>query len=61
MQPILIHYDNGDSQATECNGTRAEIERYYIGQQVNFGDRGDGAHDADDLHRVVRVEFLTES
>lgn len=56
MRPIRLTYSNGRVSETEINGTEAEIRQYYLGQWFNFGDTD--SHPADDMQKVVSVEFL---
>lgn len=51
MRPIRVHYDDGQVEETNINGTRREIEAYYIGQAFEFDE-------SKPTHTAVRVEFL---
>jgi hypothetical protein len=37
MKTIKVIYSNGDYTITKANGTREEIEAYYIGNVFNIG------------------------
>lgn len=51
---VKVYFSNGNYLFTEINGTKEEIERYYVGQVFNVGF-GEG----DNLQTAVRVEFLS--
>lgn len=52
MRTIKVMCDNGDSIVTNINGTKSEIEDYYIGNIFNIGTYEDC------LVKAVSVEFL---
>ena len=56
MRAIRVHYADGTMIETNINGTNTDINRYYLGQNVNLGDGADG----DRMVKAVRVEFLDE-
>lgn len=49
---IKVVLENGDSFCTKVNGTKADIEKYYVGMIFNVGVVDD------DMQRCVSVEFL---
>jgi hypothetical protein len=49
---IKVVLENGDSFYTKVNGTKADIEKYYVGTIFNVGTIND------DMQRCVGVEFL---
>jgi len=56
MKTILVTYHDGYTTETNINGTKEEIEEYYIGKRFNFGDND---FNEDDLIRVaVDVKIL---
>lgn len=58
MSTVKVTFEDGRSLTTDINGTREEILAYYFGPDAvfNFGDTDE--HPADDLRRVVAVQFL---
>lgn len=50
---IVVHWADGSTMPTRINGTRAEIEKYYVGRTFNVGS---GEHDR--MLKAVRVDFL---
>lgn len=55
MMTVKVLYDNGDSVVTSINGTRSDIQAYYIGQTFNIG-----AGDQDLLAVGVDVVFYDD-
>jgi hypothetical protein len=53
MELIRVTYSDGDTTETEINGSRREIERYYLGEAFNVGLGPD-----DNIQTAVKVEFL---
>lgn len=53
MKTIRVSFNNGDFLITSINGTREEIEKYYLGNFFNIG-RGE----SDKITIAVKVEFL---
>lgn len=53
MKTIKVYFSNGDSLITSINGTREEIEKYYLGNSFNLGD---GERDL--MATAEKVEFL---
>lgn len=53
MRSVKVIYANGDSLVTDINGTKSEIEKYYIGRSFNLG-RGEHDH----ITKAVKVIFL---
>jgi len=54
MKTIKVIYSNGDYTITKINGTKDEIEAYYIGNAFNVGIT------SDNLVICTRVEFLND-
>lgn len=48
---VKVVLANGDYWYTRVNGTKEEIEKYYIGTTFNVGT------DMDNMQKCVRVEF----
>lgn len=54
MRPIRVCFaDPAHNYETTVNGTRQEIEAYFVGNALNVGNGGN-----DDVQTPVRVEFL---
>lgn len=53
MKTIRVSYSNGDFLVTSINGTKEEIEKYYLGNFFNIG-RGE----SDKMEKAIKVEFL---
>ena len=51
---IKVHYDDGDTTVTDINGTKQEIENYYLNSESVDYD----ISRPDATHRPVKVEFL---
>jgi len=51
MRPIRVTFANGNTIDTNINGTRASIEKYYVGNWFNLGTVDD------DMQQAVSVEF----
>jgi hypothetical protein len=49
---VKVTFDDGNTITTDINGTKQEIEDYYIGQVFNHG------MEEDDLVYGTSVEFL---
>lgn len=49
---IKVILENGESFYTKVSGTKADIEKYYVGSVFNVGVVND------DMQKCVRVEFL---
>ncbi len=47
---VKVHFDSGDSLATEINGTKEEVENYYLGRVFERSN--------EKSHKVVKVEHL---
>jgi hypothetical protein len=63
MRSIRVHLANGTSYATNINGTRADVVRYFVGQELNMGGLVADATltdvvEVDDMQRVAGVEFI---
>ena len=52
MKEIKVTFENGDYLYTRINGTKEEIERYYIGNYFNIGTV------SDNIQKCVSVEIL---
>lgn len=52
MENIKVYFDNGNTITTSINGTRENIEEYYIDKQFNFGI------DGDKMAKAIRVDFI---
>lgn len=50
---IKIYWSNGDETITEINGTKEEIEKYYLNNEFNIGNGGN-----DLIVTAIKVEFL---
>lgn len=48
---VKVVLANGDYWYTKVNGTKEEIEKYYVGTTFNVGVV------TDDMQKCVRVEF----
>lgn len=53
MRTIKVHFSDGNSLVTAINGTRDEIEKYYLGKYFNLGDG-----EKDKMEKAIRIEFL---
>lgn len=51
VHKIKVVLENGDFFHTKVNGTKEEIEKYYVGTTFNVGVI------TDDMQKCVRVEF----
>ncbi len=58
MTDIRVHFEDGNTITTAINGTRAEIEDYYVGKRFQFGDTEECPRDK--MVKAVRVEFLAD-
>lgn len=56
MKIIKVYFEDGNTLTTKINGTKKEIEKYYIGQAFQFGDTEECPKDK--LVKAVKVEFL---
>lgn len=56
MKTVKVYFEDGNNLTTSINGTKKEIEAYYIGKSFQFGDTEE--HPRDKMVRAVRVEFL---
>ena len=52
MTTIKVIFENDDYLYTKINGTREEIEEYYIGNIFNIGVVNDN------LQKCVSIEFI---
>jgi len=55
MKTATIQFDNGNKLTTSINGTKAEIEKYYLGNTFNLGTGGN-----DQMAKAVSVEIESE-
>jgi hypothetical protein len=56
MKTAKVHFGDGNTLTTSINGTKKEIEAYYIGKSFQFGDTEEKPHDY--MVKAVKVEFL---
>lgn len=49
---VEVSFENGDSVITKINGSKDDVEKYYLNKRFNFGI------DGNDLQRAVKVEFI---
>ena len=49
---VKVIFENENYFYTKINGTKEEVENYYIGRVFNMGLA------YDDMHTCVRVEFI---
>lgn len=47
---VKVHFDSGDSLVTEINGTKEEVDNYYLGRVFERSN--------EKSHKVVKVEHL---
>ena len=52
MNVVKVIFEDGDSIVTRINGSKEEVEKYYIGNYFNLGS------DKDDMKQATSVEFL---
>ncbi len=57
MTDIRVHFEDGNTITTSINGTRAEIEAYYVGKAFQFGDTEECPRDK--MVKAVSVDFLS--
>lgn len=53
MKTIKAHFSDGNFLITAINGTREEIEKYYLGKYFNLGNG-----EKDKMEKAIRIEFL---
>jgi hypothetical protein len=56
MHTIRVTFEEGNTLVTSINGTKQEIESYYIGKRFQFGDTE--SEPKDKLVKAIKVEFL---
>jgi hypothetical protein len=56
MKTVKVYFEDGNSLTTSINGTKKEIEKYYIGKSFQFGDTE--SHPKDKMIKAVKVEHL---
>ena len=49
---VEVSFENGDSVITKINGSKDDVEKYYLNKLFSFGI------DGNDLQRAVKVEFI---
>ncbi|MEE1255999.1 MAG: hypothetical protein UHN47_05755 [Lachnospiraceae bacterium] len=49
---VKVTFENGDSVTTSINGSKNEVEAYYLGTVFNLGT------DKDNLQKAINVEFV---
>ena len=49
---VKVTFENGDNVTTSINGSKDEVEAYYLGTVFNLGT------DKDNLQKAINVEFL---
>lgn len=54
MIAVKVYLENGDSFATNFNGTPEDAHKYYDGATLNMGT------DKDDLQKVAKIEILSD-
>lgn len=55
-RPIKVKFEGGDELTTNINGSKAEVDAYYIGNYFNLGDGRGG----DRLMKAVKVYYLDD-
>lgn len=53
---VKVTFADGNYLVTDINGSREEIEAYYLGNYFQFGDTEECPRD--NLQRGVNVEFI---
>ena len=53
---VKVVLEDGNWFETRINGTRREIERYYLGQDLNVASLGSGYDQAVRVKKIVFVE-----
>lgn len=56
MKTAKVYFEDGNTLTTSINGTKKEIEAYYIGKRFQFGDTEE--HPRDKMVKAIKVEFL---
>lgn len=56
MKTAKVYFEDGNTLITSINGTKQQIEEYYIGKSFQFGDTEE--HPQDKMIKAVKVEFL---
>lgn len=56
MKTVKVYFEDGNTLTTSINGTKKEIEAYYIGKCFQFGDTEE--HPRDKMVKAIKVEFL---
>ena len=56
MKTAKVYFEDGNTLITSINGTKQQIEKYYIGKSFQFGDTEE--HPQDKMIKAVKVEFL---
>lgn len=56
MKTIKVYFEDGNTLATSINGTKKEIENYYLGKCFQFGDTEECPKDK--MVKAIKVEFL---
>lgn len=56
MKTVKVYFEDGNTLTTSINGTKKEIEKYYIGKLFQFGDTEECP--TDKMVKAVKVEFL---
>lgn len=49
---VEVSFENGDSIITKINGTKDEVEKYYLNNIFNLGT------EFDNMQRAIKVEFV---
>lgn len=52
MKNIKVTFQNNDAIKTCINGTKEEIEKYYLNRYFNLGK------ESDNMQKAIKVEFI---
>lgn len=55
---VKVTFEDGNTIVSEINGTKEEIEQYYLNNSFNFGDSDE--HPQDKVLRATNVEFIED-
>ena len=56
MKTVKVYFEDGNTLVSSINGTKKEVESYYVGKAFQFGDSEECP--TDKMVKAVKVEFL---
>lgn len=56
MRTIIVHFSDNSTITTAINGTRREINKYYLGQPFNLGNPHNPEEDY--VVKATKIQYL---